>query len=153
MPDHKTCNEGDHIDCAYKPVKYALPPMLRDILIGCLTVGIIGMISTVLRMNTTLEVMSTSQSGRNINIESVISELRDNARQTKSGLERLDSAFARFESASYTKFYTIEMARQDQKSEAEELKKVWEALHRVQLEVARLQRSMDLTYVPSTQPN
>ena len=144
MPTAQKCVNDNTKDCPHGVMsKYVLPPIVRDVLIGALTIGIVATIATIIRMDKSVSVLIESTASRKLALERAVSELQSESRESRTAIANVGNAFSRFESAAATSFYTVTQAHRDHRSQAAELQKVWDAIHAVQLDVARVHRGMN----------
>lgn len=118
-----------------------MPGWLIDILTGLLTVGMIAVVSLVLQLNMTMTSHINSHVETHKRLENIIVELRQFAFDTRTLVAKLDSDYTEFKATTGANRYTIQQAYADQRIQAEELKKIWDQIHALQIDVVRLQNA------------
>lgn len=131
-------NLNDNLKHMEYNYKHSLPPVIRDVLVGACTMGLVAVIALVVRMDKTIATFTESHMETHKRIDSAIMELKDASVATSRDLSDLTTAFVKFEATAESDKYTAHDAYADQKKQAQELKALWDTIHRIQMDIQRI---------------
>ncbi len=134
MGAEHTCNPGSET-CKYPQNPHALPAWVRDALVGLCTTAVVGMTVAVLRLQGAMITYTTRFDIVSGQISSIGAKVQQDSDFTRSNLALLREDMTRNATGSYT----VREAYISQQEQVAELKKLWDAIHSIQLDVARLQ--------------
>jgi len=120
-----------------------IPTWFTNILIGLCTTAILGGTAMLLKMDRTVTSFISTHAATHQQIDDILAELKNNTLANQQGVTVLREEFASFSSRTDADRYTIQQAYADQRQQAEELRRVWDSIHTIQLDVVRMQDAQD----------